>query len=553
MKVTLSFNTSGTLPGITELVLSAIFQCGGDIAAVALTEELPLEMKKQIAELMERIRDNSNAVLKGLGTLALLCAVSFLAQAQNGRIGHVRAELIPLPPPMQFVDRILRPCGSGATPFVSAIAAADGDFDITTCIGRSVTVNGVPLVITPGGGLGDPGSNGYVVRTALNTTVARTFNVSTPITITNASGVAGNTALACPTCVTSAAALTSTALMTGAGLQAAQTPSATTTLAANGNISTPGSVTTGNAGGANGAIDLSGLTSGTVRVTVAPIAGTWTLELPINDGTSGQFLQTDGGGIASWQTVPAGSTINATDNVIPKRLNAGAFTDSRITDDGATTDVVIAASTNLLLTSGSALIKIGAGLAEDAYGYSHNVGPQFYDDNTSNIMTFNVQSLSSGRTFTWPNRSATVATTTGTLTNRRFAVIDASGNFVQSTLLTEASSTDIVPVTNAVTDLGSAANSFKQLFIDATITPAGTTGAQTIDKSAGSVNFAALATSLVVTSNKVTTNSVLICTVATNDTTMKSAPCVAAAGSFTIFVDVPPTAETRVNFWVLNQ
>lgn len=41
-------------------------------------------------------------------------------------------------------------------------------------------------------GLADPGGNGYVVRTALNTTVARTFSGGTYLTVTNADGTGGN-------------------------------------------------------------------------------------------------------------------------------------------------------------------------------------------------------------------------------------------------------------------------------------------------------------------------------------------------------------------------
>jgi hypothetical protein len=87
---------------------------------------------------------------------------------------------------------------------------------------------------------------------------------------------------------------------------------------------------------------------------------------------------------------------------------------------------------------------------------------------------------------------------------------------------------------------------------DKTITAGGTTGAQTINKSAGSVNFAASATSLVVTNSLVTTSSVIHCTVATNDATMKSVQVVAAAGSFTIYANAAATAETRVNFFLTN-
>lgn len=90
------------------------------------------------------------------------------------------------------------------------------------------------------------------------------------------------------------------------------------------------------------------------------------------------------------------------------------------------------------------------------------------------------------------------------------------------------------------------------IIVDKTITASGTTGAQTINKTAGSVNFAIAATSLVVTNSLVTTSSVILALVASNDTTMKSVQAVAAAGSFTLYSNAAATAETRVNFLVLN-
>ena len=100
---------------------------------------------------------------------------------------------------------------------------------------------------------------------------------------------------------------------------------------------------------------------------------------------------------------------------------------------------------------------------------------------------------------------------------------------------------------------GTAANYFGgDMQFNKTVTAGGTTGAQTISKNAGTVNFAAAATSLVVTNTLVTTSSIIICTVGTNDTTMKSALAVAAAGSFTIYSNAAATAETRVNFIVIN-
>ena len=100
---------------------------------------------------------------------------------------------------------------------------------------------------------------------------------------------------------------------------------------------------------------------------------------------------------------------------------------------------------------------------------------------------------------------------------------------------------------------GTAANYFAgDMQLDKTVTASGTTGAQTINKNAGTVNFAAAATSLVVTNNRVTANSIIIATVATVDTTMKSVVAVAGAGSFTLTANAAATAETRVNWLIIN-
>lgn len=91
-----------------------------------------------------------------------------------------------------------------------------------------------------------------------------------------------------------------------------------------------------------------------------------------------------------------------------------------------------------------------------------------------------------------------------------------------------------------------------KISFDSTITAGGTTGAQTINKPTGSVNFAAAASSLVVTNSLVTANSFIIPIVMTNDTTMKSCQVVPTAGSFTLYPNATPTAETKVAFIVVN-
>ena len=91
----------------------------------------------------------------------------------------------------------------------------------------------------------------------------------------------------------------------------------------------------------------------------------------------------------------------------------------------------------------------------------------------------------------------------------------------------------------------------RQLYVDAT--NASSTGAQTINKAAGSVQFAASATSLVVTDSLVTANSLVLCTIQTHDSTMTSVQCVPTSGSFTMFANAAATGTTVVAFHVINQ
>jgi hypothetical protein len=111
---------------------------------------------------------------------------------------------------------------------------------------------------------------------------------------------------------------------------------------------------------------------------------------------------------------------------------------------------------------------------------------------------------------------------------------------------------DIQPQSDGIQDLGRTSRRWRRLWINSTVTPSGTTGAQTINKGAGSVNFAAAATSLVVTNSLVSADSHILATVANNDSTMKAVRVVAGAGSFTLYADTAPSAETRVDFFVIN-
>lgn len=104
----------------------------------------------------------------------------------------------------------------------------------------------------------------------------------------------------------------------------------------------------GKAGTNTGQIDLAGTTSGTVSIKPNAVAGTWTLELPAIDGDSGQALTTSGSGVTSWTTIASGTTINATDGVIPYRSNSTTFADSPLTRTSAT---VLTSTADLLFSA----------------------------------------------------------------------------------------------------------------------------------------------------------------------------------------------------------
>lgn len=90
------------------------------------------------------------------------------------------------------------------------------------------------------------------------------------------------------------------------------------------------------------------------------------------------------------------------------------------------------------------------------------------------------------------------------------------------------------------------------IVLDRTITAGGTTGNQTINKLAGTVNFAATATTLTVTNSLVTANSIILPIMRTVDTTAKSAVIVAGSGTFTITLNAAAAAELSVGWVVFN-
>lgn len=106
------------------------------------------------------------------------------------------------------------------------------------------------------------------------------------------------------------------------------------------------------------------------------------------------------------------------------------------------------------------------------------------------------------------------------------------------------------PYANASCGLGVAGIGFTKLYMDYTNT--GTIGAVTINKAAGRVNVAAAATSVVVTNSLCTAASHVMATISQNDGTAVLKNVVPAAGSFTINLNAAATANTSVDFFIIN-
>lgn len=91
------------------------------------------------------------------------------------------------------------------------------------------------------------------------------------------------------------------------------------------------------------------------------------------------------------------------------------------------------------------------------------------------------------------------------------------------------------------------------LSLEATITPALTTGNQTINKLAGTVNMAAASgTAITVTNSLVTASSLVYAFIRSNDTTSQVKNVVPTTGAFTINLVSAATAETSIGFIVVQ-
>lgn len=138
--------------------------------------------------------------------------------------------------------------------------------------------------------------------------------------------------------VPNAALANSSVTLTGTANQIQISGGGPLSLGGTATLSLPNSVTLGVAGSSSGSIVLSGSTSGTTSILPSAAAGNWSLTLPSSNGSTGQFLQTDGSGNTSWASA-SGAITGLTANVLPRATNSSALGNSSISDNGTTVSV----------------------------------------------------------------------------------------------------------------------------------------------------------------------------------------------------------------------
>lgn len=277
---------------------------------------------------------------------------------------------------------------------------------------------------------------------------------------------------------------------------------------------TAANISAGTLAVARGGTNISSYTTGDIIYA----SGATTLS-KLADVAAGSFLRS--GGVS---TAPAWSTL-----ILPNSATTG--------------DILYASASNTMsrladVATGNALISGGVATAP-SWGkitYAHTTGIAESGTN-GDINTF-----SSSMTFV----DTVTFTSAAVIQAEVFDSAVSSGNSGDILIST---STGILWTTQIALDTLTINTS---LSTEGTITPGGTTGAQTINKLSGTVRFAAAATSLVVTNSLCTTSSRVIAVCSTNDTTAYVKNVVTTNGSFTITLGASATAETEVSFLLFN-
>ncbi len=220
-------------------------------------------------------------------------------------------------------------------------------------------------------------------------------------------------------------------------------------------------------------------------------------------------------------------------------------------DTGATTPNIVDSSNQkayIKWTGATSTLSIGTGASDDTWTLDAGQITHKKVTRTKNDIT----TSGKGSKVYW---GVTDAQDLSLLANNLECLVLKTSGFVgigtnaPNTALTIAG--DVTPKVTGTNNLGSATYAWKQLFLDYTNTA--TVGDVTMNKASGTVNLAALGTTLTLTNSLIATTSRIMLTLASNPgANVGSLYAVPAAGSCTINVTTAVTNQTKVAFQIIN-
>jgi hypothetical protein len=311
-------------------------------------------------------------------------------------------------------------------------------------------------------------------------------------------------------------------------------------------------ITVGTASSSTGIVNLKGTTSGTVGVSVADAAGTWTLKLPTTAGTNGYVLSTDGTGVTSWiATSGGGGTVTSVSQTFTGGLIS--VSGSPITGSGTLALTVAGTSGGIPYFSSASTWATSAALTANAIviGGGAGAAPSTITTGTGVVTALGVNTGSAGAFVV--NGGALGTPSSGTLTNcTSVPVNQATGVLPVANGGTNASSAGITAFNNITgyTATGATGTTSTNLVFSTSptlTTPTlGVASATSINKVA--ITAPATSATLTIADGKTLTANNTITLAATNDSQTYTLP---AATCNIGYLEVPQNSQSAAYTAVL--